>query len=967
MHRQDSSAAIKPFQVGRSRHSHSSSSSSSSEEDAITFTCPGTPVHLTCLILADNLIIHRNNAGRIISSEVVNHPPGQLDIALGSIDEILACVRTSCRKTCTTQDAIADRICSITYTDSKVTIRDDIYRVVRTFEVTDACGNRAFFRQIVTFTADNESSPVLTIRPTIDELLQAPYNYQPCDEDFSTLPPSDITGGVCECIFIGCSPSDLAIDTALGAATVSPGGILEPVVTTGIIDIPNCYKYQLRVFEAVDKCGNQPTSICRIVSWIVDNTPPNVDVPPTLTIKCTDPVIFTPPGASDNCFNRVTYGPADANYLPTVDQKIQNPDGSTTYIRTWTYYGACGAQTVRTQTIIQLPCGPNCDTCGGGVTPSVTCGADYDFDIRYCQLTPTDADFQDVVISTDTAGFCSDATVTYTKDSGIYYPPDRATLYTRTATVTDSCGHTSDCVQFITVPDCMTIDCSATKIVPCGTIVTVDDFVGINIVVHHGVGIPQVVPLEGVSSAPGPNNSTIYSLDVQVTDDIGQTAICTQHITSPACQTASIDCGPLITLSCGLQVPSPDQVLRAATKQFTFTGFSGQVTTTATLGGSSISNLGGTDYTFQIHAVGQSGGDATCSLIVNVPPTCPIGTGVINCPPSQVSRPCNLGPPTINDFYRLTANDISGFCDSFDNLNITYNGPFEDIPGSKYSVIATVSDSCGNAASCKQTITLDCPPPTGLFACNELFWTTHPELWDSFNDPTVAAMPFDPRGLGLDLRFVTSTNVWAYFNTAVYPGLSPHLTMYDALHDSITNGSACVGLLNQGVAALLNAAAFPNTYQYPLGATDFSSLFFLLKSALDQANEMNCQTLVDELSISNTQDQSHCANLVSGDLSTIVIVPNPDTTIGCTETPTFVDPTATTLCGGFLIPTPVKQVDNIRVPAAGVNPDGSYSLTRVWQATDACGGIVYTSQTITVPKCPPALRVKRTFVPANAK
>lgn len=754
--------------------------SSSLSSQTITVNCPTDPIDLTCLILGDNLIIHYDNNGNIVSSDVVNDPSGELDLALGSIEEILACVTTTCHRQCPnpSQFPITTKICSITYTDSTVTIVDNVYSVTRTFTITDACCGTATYSRTVNFTVDDETGPTITIHPTVDELLAPPYDYQPCDNDPATLPgPNpDIN---CECVFLGCSPTDDQIDVALGTATVDASGTLEDPVTSDVTTDGGCYFYQRRDFSAVDECGN-PSEICRVVTWIVDDNPPYVDQPPPTTIPCDATVLFTAPGAADGCFDQVTYRPVDPHYIPNVDQKIQNPDGSITYIRTWTYYGACQAQTIRTQTITQLPC---CNT------PTIDCGGDVTLPCNDFILT--DAEIADQVMGQiTTCGFCETPTISIVVTGPT--PIDGGFIYHVTATASvDSCDQTASCTFNATVHTC----------------------------------------------PPGP----------------------------------SIRCQFILTLGCGTQVPTSEQVINAAIGPLSATGFcDGPFYAAELLSSSPNGTDGGIDYRFLITVTDTCGGEVSCTITVHVPP---------------------------------------------------------------------------------------CPPQADI--CNTHFWLVNPNLWDSFNDPTVAAMPSnDPAGG--DLRLVTSTNLWNYFNIQPFAGLPADLTMIEAV--PIVDNAPCVQLLAEAVAALLNAAAFPD-YKYPQNVTTFSQLYFAIKQALVQGTNGSCTSLLVQLQNANNADQPQCPNVVGGAPTSISITCSPNLIIGCNEIPNnwFQTPTVTSDC----TIDPLASAD-IRTPTSGFNQDGSYNVTRTWTATDNCGGVVSCSQTITVPKCPIGLRVKRTFVPSNA-
>lgn len=154
----------------------------------------------------------------------------------------------------------------------------------------------------------------------------------------------------------------------------------------------------------------------------------------------------------------------------------------------------------------------------------------------------------------------------------------------------------------------------------------------------------------------------------------------------------------------------------------------------------------------------------------------------------------------------------------------------------------TATDACGNTSTCSQTITNDCGNRSR--SCNVQFWSTHTELWSEITDPIVQNMPSN-------LRFTTSTLFYPYFSQT--PGTiiglpnDPNFTMLQALN---LVGVSCVNLASQGVAALLNSAAFGTNYPYPSYITP--PTFFVLGSAIGNGFFTFCSPLDTDLEYANS-------------------------------------------------------------------------------------------------------------------
>jgi hypothetical protein len=130
-----------------------------------------------------------------------------------------------------------------------------------------------------------------------------------------------------------------------------------------------------------------------------------------------------------------------------------------------------------------------------------------------------------------------------------------------------------------------------------------------------------------------------------------------------------------------------------------------------------------------------------------------------------------------------------------------------------YTITYTVTvNGCTNSANTTIAVKM-----CDVFGCSLGFWKTHPEIWDGVNDP-------------INAGFITTTNFFTYMGiTPGSCGLPNSLTMLQAVS---LNGGNCNAVVRQGVAALLNAAAFGSKYPYPMGATSFATLKQLLYNSL---------------------------------------------------------------------------------------------------------------------------------------
>lgn len=205
---------------------------------------------------------------------------------------------------------VAEDSCSeviITYTD-EVVVPGCGGEIIRTFLVSDACGNSLELIQTVSVTGNE---PVFTSFP--DDLTTECSQIPPADNPQVTFSP-------------GCDNTVLSVEES-----IIPG------------ECSGSYTV-LRTYTLSDACGNAVSQVWTID--VSDTTPPQLfNVPEDLTIICGEPVDDALPFAIDNCTPFPSIGlsastePLDCGYL---------------FVRTWFVTDDCGNMTSASQTITVL-------------------------------------------------------------------------------------------------------------------------------------------------------------------------------------------------------------------------------------------------------------------------------------------------------------------------------------------------------------------------------------------------------------------------------------------------------------------------------------------------------------------------------------------------------------------------------------------------------------------------------------
>ncbi|MFV5703894.1 gliding motility-associated C-terminal domain-containing protein, partial [Flavobacterium sp. XS2P12] len=266
---------------------------------------------------------------------------------------------------------------------------------IRTYSVTDACGNTINVTQ--------------NLIRTVDETAPTASN------------PADIT-------LIGCNGTFPAADTAV--VTDEADACSTPVVAFVGDSVPalvGCSETTIRTYSVTDACGNTINVTQNLIRTVDETAPTFIEtLPENVTVQCSNVPTAATLTATDNCSD------ATVTYEQTTTPGLCA--GAYTLTRIWTATDSCGLTTTHTQIVTVEDTTAPVFVEALPVNVTVQCGA-----------VPTAA----TLTATDN---CSDATVTYNQTTTPGLCAGAYTL-TRTWTATDSCGLTTTHTQIVTVED----------------------------------------------------------------------------------------------------------------------------------------------------------------------------------------------------------------------------------------------------------------------------------------------------------------------------------------------------------------------------------------------------------------------------------------------------------------------------------------------------------------------------------
>jgi hypothetical protein len=657
----------------------------------------------------------------------------------------------------------------------------------------------------------------------------------------------------------------------------------------------SCTKVYTKSWDATDACGNHSGTVTQTIT-AVDTHAPTIGAAllPT-TIDCTATPSFTTPTASDDC-SGATVNCVGGTTTGNSCTKI--------YTKSWDATDACGNHSgTVTQTITAVD--THAPTIGAALLPTTI----------DCTATP--------VFTTPTASDdCSGATVNCV--GGTTNGNSCTKIYTKSWDATDACGnHSGTVTQTITAVDThaptigaallpTTIDCTATPVFTTPT--ASDDCSGATV---NCVG----------GTTNGNSCTKVYTKSWDATDACGNhSGTVTQTITAVDTHAPTIGAAP-----------PPTTIDCTATPSFT------TPTASDDCSGATVNCVGGTTngnsctkiYTKSWDATDACGNHSgtvtqTITAVDTHAPT--IGAALLPTTIDCTATPVFTTPTASDDCSGATVNCVGGTTNG-NSCTKTYTKSWD------------ATDACGNhSGTVTQTITaVDTHAPT--IGAALLPTTIDCTATPSFTTPTASD----------DCSSATVNCVGGTTNgnscTKIYT------KSWDAT-DACGNHS---GTVTQTITAVDTHAPTIGAALPPTTIDCTATPAFTTPTASDDCSgaTVNCISTVTtpngcpgNYTITKKWDATDACGNHSATVTQVITVqdtqaptignPGADATIECTATPPFAAPTATDACSGAT----VNCISTVTTP--GGCP-GKYTITKKWDASDACGNHSATvTQVITV-------------------
>ncbi len=734
-----------------------------------------------------------------------------------------------------------------------------------TWTVTDNSGNKATCDQTVTV-SDN-------ILPTIT-----------C--------PTNVTATT----NTGCTATGVALGTPVTADNCGVASVTNNAPVAFPIGITTV------TWTVTDNSGNKAT--CDQTVTVSDNIPPTITCPTNVTATtntgCTATgVALGTPVTADNC------GVASV----TNNAPVAFPLGITTV--TWTVTDNSGNKATCDQTV----------TVSDNILPTITCPANV------TATTNTGCTATGVALGTPvTSDNCGVASVT--NNAPAAFPIGITTV---TWTVTDNSGNKATCDQTVTVSDNIlpTITCPANVTATTNTGCTATGVALGTPVTADNCGVASVT-----NNAPAAFPIGITTVTWTVTDNSGNKATCDQTVT--------VSDNILPTITC------PANVTATTNTGCTATGVAlGTPITADNCGVASVTNnapaafpIGITTVTWTV--TDNSGNKATCDQTVtvsdNILPT-------ITCP-TNVTATTNTG---------CTATGVAlGTPVTADNCgvaSVTNNAPVA-FPLGITTVTWTVTDNSGNKATCDQTVTVSdnipptivCPAAISVSATIGFPYATGVNLGTPVTADNCGVASVNNNALA---QFPVGSTTVTWTVTDVN-GLSATCTQMVIVTDTQSPVMNCpatilVSCINEVPASYTSLAEYLSAGGTVSDNDGINAASFAL---LDQAsNGLSCPEIITRIytvaDINNNFGTCSQQIIVHDKIAPVIAALPAETTINCPAVPEFTVASATDNCGSDFTLT----FADVTTPGACA---GSYSITRTWTATDACGNTSEASQKINI-------------------
>lgn len=424
---------------------------------------------------------------------------------------------------------------------------------------------------------------------------------------------------------------------------------------------------------ATNACG---VATCSFTVTVSDVQPPSITCPANITVQCASAVPAPNTAsvtASDNC------GTVTVAWVSDVVTPGDCPNHYT-IARTYSATDASENTSTCTQTI----------TVNDNTAPTIICPAAVTVQ---CAGNVPPHDFAGGSASDN----CGSVNVTWVSDNITAGDCPNHYSIARTYRATDACGNSSTCTQTITVNDntAPTITCPAAITVQCAGNVPPHDFAGGS--ASDNCGAVNVAWVSDVVTAGDCPNHYSIARTYRATDACGNTSTCTQTITVNDNTAPTISCPAPVTVQCASAVPPHNFAGGTASDNC------GAVTVTWTsdvISNQTCPNKYTLTRTYT--ATDACGNASSCTQIItvndNVNPT-------ISCPPSQTVAPTTLAGAVVTYATPVGMDNCSGATTTL-TAGLASGSTF---PIGTTTVTYTVTDACGNTASCSFTVTVSDP------------------------------------------------------------------------------------------------------------------------------------------------------------------------------------------------------------------------------------------------------------------
>ena len=669
----------------------------------------------------------------------------------------------------------------------------------------------------------------------------------------------------------------------------------------------NCSDSATVTFTATDACGNAISTTATFT--VQDTTAPVLPVAPaTANVACaTNVPTMISLTATDTCSPPITVQGIDVTTLGSCPNSF-------VIIRTWTFTDTCGNSASVFQTInVNDNIAPTAPQSPASIT--VACAANVP---PAMVLTANDN--------------CGDVITGVTTDNLVAGSCANAFVITRTWTFTDACGNASSVSQTINVndniapiisvlPAASTINCTAT---PNFAVATASDncagtvALAFNDVTTNGAcaGSYTIVRTWIATDVCGNSSTTSQTINVQ---DVAAPVIAALPTTT--------------TINCPTIPQFATATATDACSAFTLT-FNDVTTQGSCAGTYSVTRT----WT----ATDGCGNISTATQTINVQD---VTAPVVTVSASNTTVECN-GQGNTDSLSAWLANN-GGAIASDSCSTVTWTNNFSTLSAdcsTSVTVIFTATDVCGNWVTTTATFTV--------------VDTTAPVVPQAPASITVSCAENVPAMISLTATDLCSGSITSAGIDVITPGSCPNSftilrtwTFTDACGNAASvsqtiniNDTVAPVISSLPTASTINCPALPN-FAVATATDNCSGLVNL--SFNDATISGTCagsysivRTWTATDACGNTSTASQTINVQDITAPVISELPAPST-IDCPAVPVFATPTATDACASAFTLTS----EDVTVQG---NCAGTYSVTRTWTATDACGNISTASQTINV-------------------